>query len=479
MAKGKILIVENDAKFRFSAQEFLRLQGYEVNEVESCQATLSVFRSFGPDVVVSDYSLPDGNALDLLPRLKSVNPNLRFLVMTMNGTIELAVQVIKAGADHLLTKPVEMPSFLTVIQQTLGHRRNGKNELVDQRRKLRPSLNPFLGTSPAVRAIAQKAKKLLSTDNPILIQGETGTGKGVLAAWLHYHGPRQDESFVDLNCASLSGELLESDLFGHERGAFTGAVAAKKGLFEVANGGTIFLDEIGDMDLQVQPRLLKAIEEKRFRRLGDVCERSVDVRLIAATHKDLDLLVQENKFRIDLYFRINTFLLRLPPLRERIEDIPILARHMLKEIVAELGRNDLVLSPDLERVLQSYRWPGNIRELRQALERAVLFCEGDTLTSKDLYLEYLINDALVSSNQILTLSELEHRYIEKALQIENGCVEEVAKKLGLSRSALYAKIKKHGIDLSGILKISPEFGTSLLSTLNYGCSSSLQTIEPS
>jgi DNA-binding NtrC family response regulator len=450
MSKERILLVEDDAKFRFSAQEFLRLQGYEVYEAESCRATLSAFRSFSPDVVISDYSLPDGNALDLMPRLKSVDPNLRFLVMTMNGTIELAVQVIKAGADHLLTKPVELPSFLTVIQQALGHRRNGKSRALDQPRKLRPSLNPFLGTSPAVRRLAQQAKKLLLTDNPILIQGETGTGKGVLASWLHYHGPRQDKSFVDLNCASLSRELLESDLFGHERGAFTGAVVAKNGLFEVAHGGTVFLDEIGDMDLQVQPRLLKTLEEKRFRRLGDVCERSVDVRLIAATHKDLDLLVQENKFRIDLYFRINTFALRLPPLRERIEDIPILARQMLREIAADLGRDDLALSPDIEKALQSYRWPGNIRELRQALERAVLFCEGSALTPKDLYIEYLSNGALASSDQILTLSELERRYIEKALQIENGCVEEVAKKLGLSRSALYAKISKHGIDLSRI-----------------------------
>jgi DNA-binding NtrC family response regulator len=323
-----------------------------------------------------------------------------------------------------------------------------------------PSLDPFLGTSLAVRTLAQQARKLLSTDNPILIQGETGTGKGVLAAWLHSHGPRRDEPFVDLNCASLSRELLESDLFGHEQGAFTGAVAAKKGLFEVSHGGTVFLDEIGDMDLQVQPRLLKALEEKRFRRLGDVCERLVDVRLIAATHKDLGLLVRENEFRIDLYFRINAFPLRLPSLRERVEDIPILARHMLREIGAKSGRDDLALSPDLEKALQSYQWAGNIRELRQVLERAVVFCEGDTLTSKDLRLEYPSDGVLFSIDQILTLSELERRYIEKALQAEQGRVEEAARKLGLSRSALYEKIRKHGINLSRIHKKSPEFRTA-------------------
>ena len=453
MTRDKILIVEDDANFRFSVREFLQFRGYEVYEAKSCCETLSIFRFFGPDVVVSDYSLPDGNGLELLSHLKSVTSDFSFLIMTGHGTIDLAVQMIKAGADQFLTKPIELPSFLTVLQQVLEHRRNRKNRFGSQLRKPSQSLDPFLGISPAVRSLAQKAQKLLSTNNPILIQGETGTGKGVLAAWLHYHGPRQDEPFIDLNCATLSRELLESDLFGHERGAFTGAVTTKKGLFEVAHGGTVFLDEIGDMDLQVQPKLLKVLEEKRFRRLGDVCERLVDVRLIAATHKDLGVLMRENKFRSDLYFRINTFPLRLPPLRERIEDIPILARHMLKEIVADLGGNNLVLSTDIEKALQSYQWPGNTRELRQTLERAVLFCEDDTLTSKDLHFVYLSDSTLVSRDQILTLSELEHLYIEKVLQIEHGRVEEAAKKLGLSRSALYEKIKKHGINLSRIPKM--------------------------
>lgn len=479
MMRGKILIVENDANFRSSTREFLQLQGYEVDEAESCRATLNVFPAFGPDVVVSDYSLPDGNALELLPRLKSADPTLGFIVITRHGTIDLAVQVIKAGADHFLTKPIELPSFLEAIQQTLGHRRNGKNRPVDQPRKLSPSHDPFLGTSPAIREISQKAKKLLLTDCPILIQGETGTGKGVLAKWLHYHGPRRDKPFVDLNCASLSRELLESNLFGHERGAFTGAVAAKKGLFEVAHGGTVFLDEIGDMDMHVQSQLLKALEEKRFRRLGDVNERYADIRLIVATYKDLRTLVWENKFRVDLYFRINTFPLRLPSLRERIEDIPVLARRMLGEIVAKLGCDDLVLSPDLEKTLQSYRWPGNIRELRQALERVVLFGEDDTLPSKDLRVEYSSDGALAYMRQILTLSELERKYIENVLQIERGCIEESAKKLGLSRSQLYKKIKKHGINLSRVSKTSLASETNRSTAFGWRDLPSDQTIEPS
>ncbi len=324
-------------------------------------------------------------------------------------------------------------------------------------------LDPFIGPSPAMRAIEQKARKFLLTDQPVLIQGETGTGKGVLAAWLHYYGARRDQSFVDLNCASLSRELLESDLFGHEKGAFTGAVATKKGLFEIAHNGTVFLDEIGDLDLQVQPRLLKVLEENRFRRLGDVCERNVNIRLITATGKDLAQLVREQKFRIDLYYRINTFSIKLPALRERIEDIPLLARKMLKRIAIEQGRNELLLSPELEKRLQAYPWPGNLRELRQCLQRAATFCENAMLTVDDLQLEHehLANGPIASVKRQMTLSELERRHIEQVLRIENGNVQETAKTLGLSRSALYERIKKHGISLSGIPKLNPEFGTNV------------------
>jgi DNA-binding NtrC family response regulator len=323
--------------------------------------------------------------------------------------------------------------------------------------------DPFVGTSPAIRAVEQKARKLLITDEPVLLLGETGTGKGVLAAWFHYYGARQDHLFVDLNCASLSRELLESDLFGHQRGAFTGAVSSKKGLFEIAHDGTVFLDEIGDLDLQVQPRLLKVLEEKRFRRLGDVSERQVNIRLITATHKNLALLVREHKFRIDLYYRINTFTIKLPALRERIEDIPLLARNMLKKIAIDQGRNEFLLAPELERRLQSYPWPGNLRELRQTLQRAAIFCESDMLTVEDLQLEHehSADDPTGSERRQMTLSELERRYIEKVLVIEHGSVEETAKKLGLSRSALYERIKKHGISLSGIPKLNPEFGTNV------------------
>lgn len=272
----------------------------------------------------------------------------------------------------------------------------------------------------------------------------------MLATWLHNNGPRAEEAFVDLNCAGLSRELLESELFGHEKGAFTGATASKMGLFEVAHRGTVFLDEIGDVDPQVQPKLLKVLEEKRFRRLGDVRERSVDIRLIVATAQDLNSLVREKKFRNDLYFRISAIPLNVPPLRERVEDIPILAGHLLKNLAADLGHGEVRLSPEAERVLRSYSWPGNIRELRNVLERAVLLSGGNILGPEDLRFDVQAGTDALVNNLNLTLEELERRYIEKVLQEEGGQVDQTAKRLGVPRSSLYQKIKKHGIDLSKV-----------------------------
>jgi transcriptional regulator with PAS, ATPase and Fis domain len=272
----------------------------------------------------------------------------------------------------------------------------------------------------------------------VLIQGESGTGKGVLAAWLHYNGPRAEEAFVDLNCAGFSRELLETELFGHEKGAFTGAAASKAGLLEVAHQGTVFLDEIGDMDPSAQAKLLKVLEEKRFRRLGDVRERQVNVRLIAATHRDLRRLVREGRFREDLYYRINTIPLVIPPLRERKEDIPILARDFL-ELFAS-GRK-LRLAPDAEKALQTYSWPGNIRELRNVLERASLLSDSDVIRRGDLRLEAVVMPSDGDADVNLTLAEVERRHIERVLVAVNGHVERAAVALNIPRSTLYQKIK--------------------------------------
>jgi transcriptional regulator with PAS, ATPase and Fis domain len=294
-----------------------------------------------------------------------------------------------------------------------------------------------------MRRLAEDARRFVSAESPVLIQGETGTGKGVLAAWLHRNGPRADEAFVDLNCATLSRDLLESELFGHEKGAFTGAVAAKQGLLDVAHRGTLFLDEIGDVDPLVQPKLLKVLEDKRFRRLGDVRDRQVDVRLITATHQDLTQLVRDNRFRSDLYFRVNTIPLTVPPLRERREDIERLAQALLEGIASDLGRNGLSLAPEAVRALEAYPWPGNIRELRNVLERAVLLCEGRTLGARDLRFE--ATPGVAASEASLTLAELERRHIERVLAAERGRVESAARRLGIPRSSLYQKLKRLGL----------------------------------
>jgi transcriptional regulator with PAS, ATPase and Fis domain len=320
-------------------------------------------------------------------------------------------------------------------------------------------INPFIGSSPLIRQLEEEAKKVAGTESPVLIQGETGAGKSVLAAWLHQRSTRADEAFVDLNCAGLSREFLETELFGHEKGAFTGAVAAKSGLLEVAHKGTVFLDEIGDVDMQVQPKLLKVLEEKRFRRLGEVRDRVVDIRLIAATHQNLRNMVAEKRFREDLFFRINTLPLRVPALRERPEDIPLLADHMLEELSLSRGRDESRLSPEAEDAIRRYSWPGNIRELRNVLERAVLLGDKNVLQSQDLKLEGAVamptvqvattsgdTNGVYSSS--LTLEEVERRHIELVLREEKGKVEAAAKRLGIPRSSLYNMVKRYQIPLS-------------------------------
>ncbi len=436
----RILTVDDEPAIRFGVRDFLEAKGFEVAETDSCQAAEAACRGSRFDAAVIDYLLPDGNALELLPRLKGVDPALPVVILTGHGTIDLAVRAMREGAEYVLTKPVEMPTLLLILERVLEQQRTHKRQLAGRSRQARSEPDPFLGTSASVRRLAEEAKKVRDSDLPILIAGETGSGKGVLAAWLHGAGTRREEAFVDLNCAGLSREFLETELFGHEKGAFTGAVQSKLGLLEVAHKGTVFLDEIGDMDQTVQPKLLKVLEEKRFRRLGDVRDRQVDVRLIAATHHDLQTLVREKKFRSDLYFRISTIPLRVPPLRERAEDIPLLAEHFLDRISTDLGRGRVTLSAAALTALAAHSWPGNLRELRNALERAALLAGGPVLEPRDLRFEGGIEESAAG-----TLEEVERRHIERVLREEGGQVERAAKRLGIPRSTLYQRIKQFGL----------------------------------
>ncbi|HEX6095203.1 MAG TPA: sigma-54 dependent transcriptional regulator [Thermoanaerobaculia bacterium] len=448
MGKQTVLIVDDESAIRTALRKFLTAHGFEVAEAMSCQGAIERVRSTSPDAIVLDYSLPDGTALDVLPELRNAGSTAATVVLTAHGSIDIAVAAIREGADHFLTKPIELPALLVILERLIQSQRDRRNSKAVKAQTSARVPDPFAGTSDAIRRLAAEAQRVSEGDHPVLLQGETGSGKGVLAQWLHLHGPRAEEPLVDLNCAGLSRELLETELFGHERGAFTGAVEAKPGLLEVANHGTLFLDEIGDVDLQVQPKLLKVLEEQRFRRLGDVRERQVDVRLIAATHHDLRQLVEEKTFRMDLFFRISTIVLRIPPLRERAEDIPLLAARMLESIGARSG-HPLRLGDDALEALTGYTWPGNLRELRNVLERAVFFARNEVVRAGDLALQFSAPaPAGGDDDAIVSLVEAEERYIRRVLAHEGGSVERAAKKLGVPRNTLYYKLKKYGVRLS-------------------------------
>jgi DNA-binding NtrC family response regulator len=449
MSEDVILLVEDDAQQRAALGEFLSSKGMKVLSAANCLQAEHMSRTQRPDAAILDYELPDGTALDLMPRVKAIDPALPVIILTGQGSIELAVEAVKLGADQFLTKPADFPTLLVLLQRSLEIHRTRQVQLADRSHTQRDAPDPFLGTSTRIRELAAIAQKVVETNSPVLIQGETGSGKGVLARWLHQNGPRASRPFVDLNCAGLSKELLETELFGHEKGAFTGAVQNKVGLLEISHKGTIFLDEIGDLDLHVQPKLLKVLEEKTFRRLGDVRERLVDVRLIAATHRNLRELVGRKAFRDDLYFRINTICLSVPPLRERTEDIPLLAAQLLGRVSVDLSVRRVEISDEAMRYLQAYPWPGNVRELRNILERAVLLGDGKTLYSRDLHFDVQADSDRFDDGSITTLEEVEKRYIARALKILRGRVPEVAQKLGIPRSSLYNKIKQYRIALAG------------------------------
>jgi DNA-binding NtrC family response regulator len=446
--KAHVLIVEDDEPVRAAVRVYLSASGYQVSEAGTCAMAQDLFRSARIDVAVIDFQLPDGDALHLLKAFRGLDREVPVIVLTAHGSIELAVRTIQAGAEQFLTKPLDLASLVVVIEKCLEHGRNRRQVAGDQVGQARQSFAPFLGRSAAVRELETQALRVVNSHAPVLILGETGAGKGVLARWMHQNGPRAREPYVDLNCAGLARELIESELFGHEKGAFTGATSAKVGLIEVAHRGTVFLDEIGDMDLAVQPKLLKVLEEKRFRRVGDVRERTVDVRFIAAANQDLAKRAEEKTFRQDLLYRINTVTLQVPALRTRREDVPLLATAILATLARDMPHGERTLTPAAVEALQEYSWPGNVRELRNVLEHAVLLTDGPTIDTDALGLPRGRTAALPPAAGELTLKASEIQEIQKALAAEGGRVERAAQRLGIPRSSLYQKIRKYGISVS-------------------------------
>lgn len=442
MPKPKILVVDDDESILFAIRDFLELHGFAIDDAETCAEAEVRYRAEAYDAVTLDYSLPDGNALDLLPKLKDIDSGVPIILLTAHARIELAVRAIQLGAEQFLVKPLDLPALLLVLNRALENQRNRRKQLArDSLDQPQRAVDPFLGQSAAIHRLEEQARLAAATESPILIQGETGTGKSELARWLHRHSSRASEPMLELNCGGFTKEFLETELFGHEKGAFTGAVSAKVGLLEAANRGTVFLDEIGDMDLQLQPRILKAVEEKRFRRLGGVQDQKADFRLISATHQQLDRLVQDQRFRSDLYYRISAIQILVPSLRERVEDIPALAQRILDRLTTECGREPMHLSRGALSKLQQHAWPGNIRELRNVLERVLMGAKAPQIEPFDL--DFAASPAGQGEEELtnMTLKELERHHIIRVLNEEGGHVDRAAKRLDIPRSTLYQKLK--------------------------------------
>jgi len=445
--RQRLLIVDDDSNV-VAGLEALLAEEWEVKTAMTARAARTVFAEFSPDVVLLDMNLPDGNGVDVLHDLKMYSEAVSVIMMSGVGTVDSVVESMKLGAETFLQKPFDY-SMLALTLEQVSRIVATRRELIALRRSDASDQERLPGLSPAVQNLNQLLAQIARAPSPVLIEGDSGTGKGVYARLIHNRSPRARAPFVDLNCAGLSKELLESELFGHERGAFTNAMNTKQGLFEIAADGTLFLDEIGEMDVTVQARLLKAIEDKRFRRVGGIRDLTTNFRLVAATNRDLGAEVAAGRFRGDLYYRLNVVRVRMPPLRERVEDIPLLVDVILRPLSKELGRPAPTVSPRALKKLQSYPWPGNVRELRNVLERAMLTMAGKEIVSEDLLLESDPKSIVKTGGglptadwEIRALDDVIADYVTASVTAAGGNVRKAARQLKISPSTLYARMKK-------------------------------------
>ena len=440
----------------------LERQGHTVLEAKDQPEAVKHLQQGQPAVVLSDLRLPDGDGFGVLRASKEIDPDVPVIVMTAYGSIEDAVSAMKEGAMDFLAKPVDPDHLLLLVARALDQRRIvTENLLLKEELAVRRGAPLLIGENASLRKVYASLQRAATTDTTVLIEGESGTGKELFARSLHALSTRADAPFVAINCAAIPENLLETELFGYEKGAFTGAVARKPGKFEIAHRGTLFLDEIGDLPLSLQAKILRALEEKRFERVGGTVPLQVDVRLVAATNKGLRAAVAARRFREDLYFRLSVFPITVPPLRERPGDIPLLARYFVDRFCRDLKKKPLVLSPGAMDDLQSYRWPGNVRELQNCIERAVILAEGDTILPRHLNLSFaapLQSEEPVSpfANFDLTgtltevtrriTAQVERAKIEEILKEAQGNKGRAAELLQISYKMLLAKLKEHGIE---------------------------------
>ncbi|QJA06656.1 sigma-54-dependent Fis family transcriptional regulator [Thermosulfurimonas marina] len=446
-AKGRVLIIDDDAGIRDAAFQVLSREGYEVEMAGTAEEARRLVEEYEFDVILLDLKLPGVEGLELLQEIREEDPQAQVVVITAYGTVQVAVSAMKLGAADFLQKPFNPQELRLAVSRALEKKRlTLENIYLKRALAEKEGQVEFIGQSPAIRRVLEQAEMAAQTDSTVLLTGESGTGKGLLARLIHRMSPRAEGPFVAVDCGTLVPTLFESELFGHVRGAFTGATQHKIGKFELANGGTIFFDEIGNISLDIQAKLLKAVEEKEISPVGSHRLVRVDVRIIAATNKDLREEVRAGRFREDLYFRLHVISIQLPPLRERREDIPLLAEHFLKRYARKHCKPVEALSPEVLEAFLRYPWPGNVRELENTIERLVVFARKPVIGPEDLYFAGFEDQAPdLTLEEDLPLEEVEKRHVLRVLRACGGNKTLAAQKLGIDRKTLREKLKRWGV----------------------------------
>ena len=442
----KILVVDDEPIIRDSLRDWLNDEGYEILTAENATKGLEILEFENPVISIVDLVMPGIDGIEFLRRAKEIQPDIEVIVMTAYASIATAISAIKEGAYDYIEKPFSLERITLLLDKLVDHRKLVQENLsLQEKLDERDKVDDIVTRSPKMRQIIELTRVVANSNATVLITGESGTGKELVARAIHSHSPRNKRSFVAVSCAALPESLLESELFGHEKGAFTGASMRRKGKIELAHNGTLFLDEVGEMSPNIQVHLLRVLEEREFTRVGGNELIKVDVRLVSATNRDLQVALRDNKFREDLYYRLNVVTIDLPPLRERTEDILLLAEHFLKKFTIENMKKVTGFSKEVTEFLFKYPWPGNVRELENTIERAVILAQEEVIQLKDLLQKN--SPLVISSPADYTLREVETRHIRDVLNDTGGNYSHAAKILGISRVTLYNKVKKYKIDV--------------------------------